>query len=122
MLTFIEFLLKEKLIDSYSIEGQLPYNFYNSAFAVFLPGKKSAKCVRIKLYLKHEIVSRIHSLSRPGELRFLTAKKLMNFSAGQSGTAAVVICSSSDFGRLCTAQELIAVGKGGMVLCAAHIN
>lgn len=74
------------------------------------------------MFLKHDLILRIHTLTRPGEYRFLKIKRLVNLASGQAGAAAVVVCSSSDLGRLCTAQELIKMRKGGLVICAVKLR
>ena len=115
-------MVKEKLIEGFLFLNNSSSNvFLNKTNKALLLGKKfSHYYCPVKIFLKHEIVSNIHTISSPGERYFMNKKELALFAKQRSGKLGVVICSSSKLKRLCTANELVSINEGGMVLCVVN--
>lgn len=120
--TFLNYLTKEKLIDGLSFVNDTQiFSFNNNNAQPLLLGKKrGAYYCPIKIHLKHEFISKIHTISSPGERYYFNKKELAIFAKQRSGKSGVVICSSSKLRRLCTANELININEGGFVLCVVN--
>lgn len=119
---FLNYLAKEKLIEDFSFVNSEHIKFFNNniSSALVLGKKHSAYYCPIKIHLKHEFISKIHTISSPGERYYLNKKELALFAKQKSGKLGVVICSSSKLKRLCTANELIRINEGGFVLCVVN--
>jgi ribosomal protein S8 len=120
--TFIKFLLKEKLIESYRLIGDpKPVVMYKRC-GIKLGKKGSRYYVPIELHLRHELVTKIFPVSTPGKYEPRGARELLTYTYQNAGAQGVVICSSSRLGGLCTANQLIALGEGGLVVCVVKIT
>jgi len=116
--TFINYLLKEKLIEDYRFTGRVP-DF--SDHALKLGKTRSPYYYPIEIRLKHELVKGIFSVSTPGKPDFMNFRALNIYTQRTSGVNGVVICSSSKLAKLCTAPELLKQGEGGLVVCVVRL-
>jgi len=121
ILTFLNYLLKEKLIEDFRFFNSKTPHFYKNC-RVKLGKKQSPYYVPIEIRLKHELVTGIYSVSTPGKHTSMTAERLRLYTFNAAGASGVVICSSSRLGGLCTSRELIALGEGGLVVCVVKIT
>lgn len=118
-MTFLEYLLREGLIESYHFRDKVPN--WSGCAAVLLSRKGGNYYVPVVIHLRQtKVLKGIKSVSTPGKYRYLNYRDLLIFTQKNAGAGAVVIMSSSYFGRLCTAKELLAVGQGGLVLCVVE--
>lgn len=119
VLTFLNFLLKEKLIEDYRFLGKRPD--LDNPSGVKLGKKQSPYYCPIEIRLKHDLVKGIFSVSTPGKYDFMNAHRLRLYAEIGTGAGGVVVCSSAKLGRLCTARELIVQGEGALVVCVVKI-
>jgi len=120
--TFICFLLKEKLIESYRVIGFPKPVVMRKGCGIKLGKKGSLYYVPVELHLKHEVVTKIFPVSTPGKYEPRGARELLSYTYKDAGAEGIVICSSSRLGGLCTANQLIALGEGGLVVCVVKIT
>lgn len=119
VLVFINYLFKEKFIEDYRFPGKVPN--LNSPFSISLGPKKIKKFYYpVEVQLKHDLIKGIESFSTPGKHKFMTAKKLLEFTISGSGAGGSVICLSARFKGLCSARQLIERGEGGVVVCVVR--
>src|ERR1700722_6485795 len=121
VLTFLDFVVRERLVESYRLIRSLP------AFRAFgaspgLRGRHTSFCYPVEITLKHELVKKIYSVSTPGKYHYMSKRKLAQYIERRIGARGVVIVSSPRLGRLCNAKELIALGEGGLVVCVVFIS
>ena len=116
---FLNYLVKEKFIEGFVFENLFNSDLFlkKNKSAVLLGKKNSNYCCAVKVFLKHEIIQKIHTISSPGGRHYMNKKELALFSKQRVGKLGTVICSSSKLKRLCTSNELIALNEGGLVLC-----
>lgn len=120
MITFLDFLVKERLIESYYLPRGLPPFF--PAGEGKLGGRKTSFCYPVEITLRHELVKKFYSFSTPGKYHFMSKRKLATFANVKIGARGVVVVSSPRLRRLCTAKELIVLGEGGLVVGVVFIS
>lgn len=116
VIDFLEFLLKEGLIESYSYVGEAPKPSYGAAMLLGPVSSNFCHLVRINLR-EQALVRGIKSVSKPGKFRYMDYRELSSFVEKRGGGAGVVVVSSPYFARLCNAREALAVRTGGLVVC-----
>jgi hypothetical protein len=120
-LTFLKFLLKENIIEGYNFLTKTELDIINDPY-LKLGKKGSSYYTPVEIRLKHNLFTKMIIYSTPGNYEFFSKTRLSVLTYRAAGAGALVICSSSKYGGLCTSKELLAIGEGGLVLCIAKIS
>jgi len=121
IITYLNFLHKEGLIEGYEFENHNPSSPLQRDLTGIKLGKKASNYyVPVRIFNKPGLVKKIVSVSTPGKYFFYDRMRLQWYLHKQ-GAGGVVIISSSHFGRLCNAKEAVAAGQGGLVVSVVRI-
>jgi len=120
IIVFLDFLTRERLIESYFLPKGLP-PFYPAGTGA-LGGARTSFCYPVEVTLRHEFIKSFYSFSTPGKYHFMSGRELARFADKKIGARGVVVVSSPRLGRLCNARELISIGEGGLVVGVIFIS